>query len=150
MGEGLDQIGAALGVSGPAGLIAHRMRVEIEQAPGEQAGAQIGRECHGVGAVFDRRRGEAVEIGFDRHDVGVGEFGISGVRHYRIFVFGEHEERRAGLDAVMECAPELLVGPGADAVALARRDVGREDGAERGADRAASGESGFADEAVAG
>jgi hypothetical protein len=110
------------------------VRGEIERIPDAHRGADIEREGQRVRDHLIAHRRNGLEVGADRQDVGARHLGVGRERH------GGIKPRAVGANSPAHGVVEFVVGPRADAGVGIRSDVGRDDVAERGFDRAASGE----------
>ncbi|MNI21249.1 hypothetical protein D3C73_747620 [compost metagenome] len=124
-------------------------RLEVQRAPRGQQGALVVGERHVGRAIGLADRRHAAQVGVQGIGIGPRDTGVFGVGEGRI-------QQRAVLGlAVVQCLPEVVGGPGADARFFIRRDVRAVHRAEwRGDGRAArqrlAAPAGVAGHAVAG
>ena len=129
----LHQVGAPVPFGRPLRIGREFARREIERIPDPHRGADVERERQRVRDHLVLHRRDGLEVGADRQHVGARHLGVGGVRH------GGIKPRAIGTNSPANGVVELVIGPRADAGVAIRRDVGRDDVAERRFDRAAAG-----------
>src|SRR5262249_47753667 len=116
MTETLDQIGATIPSLRFGRIGLECARPEIDQIPGRSCRTpKIEREFQLVCSNLVAHRLERAEVSPDSVRVLASDLGVGGIRHRGI------EANRVLANALMECPPEVLFGPGADS----GRNIGR-------------------------